>query len=78
MKQYLQGLWNLCRVCGHKRKPKAVRSRTQIVKPMYENAVMVKDKTRTFPKDELEEEEELKELKKRIATLPEITIESPE
>jgi hypothetical protein len=45
---------------------------------MYENAVMVKDKTRTFPKDELEEEEELKELKKRIATLPEITIESPE
>jgi len=37
---------------------------------------MVRDKTKTFPKED--ELEELKELKKRIATLPEITIESPE
>jgi hypothetical protein len=42
---------------------------------MYENAVMVKDKTRTIERKT--EKEEIEELKKRIKALPEITIEPP-
>jgi hypothetical protein len=39
---------------------------------MYENVVMVKDETRTI---KIKEEEEIEEIRKRIARLPEITIE---
>jgi hypothetical protein len=40
---------------------------------MYENAAMVKDETRTIKiKDE---EEEIEEIRRRIARLPEIAIE---
>jgi hypothetical protein len=45
----------------------------RIIKPTYENAVMVKETRviRTTEKDEIEE------LKKRLKKLPEITIEPP-
>jgi hypothetical protein len=43
---------------------------------MYENAIMVRDKTETIEKRD--EKKELEELRKRIAKLPEITIEPPE
>jgi hypothetical protein len=52
----------------------------RIIKPMYENTVMVKkyDETKRIPKRQLSYEEELEELRRRIAELPEITIEPPE
>jgi hypothetical protein len=45
---------------------------------MYENAIMVRDKTRIIRKEKKDGKKELEELRKRIAKLPEITIEPPE
>jgi hypothetical protein len=50
----------------------------QIIKPMYENAAMVDDETRTIKKEKKDEKKELEELRKRISALPEITIAPPE
>jgi hypothetical protein len=46
----------------------------RIIKPTYENAVMVKDETRVIRRTE---KDEIEELKKRLKKLPEITIEPP-
>jgi hypothetical protein len=47
----------------------------RIIKPTYENAVMVKDETRVIRRTT--EKDEIEELKKRLKKLPEITIEPP-